>query len=361
MAKRVRIFFINCPTLAIDAAAFLLLAQNKFQKVLQFEIVHFWIFSKAQKGKLNGFRGKAVSWRAEKQHRRVRWLGPKFRTMHDLRVAPVFSSELSLTNWEAVCRKAIADYDTWFSKCGYNSYDVIDAPTIILTETPLKGRYISYTMHDIALVSAAHWKEFFWPGSALEFILTSVQRTALRLCFGTKIGSHYPTRGCLWDFHCHQPDAKFSGFLGFLCETCRNGLKSNTSTEEYDEVIKLIQNDWVGNESDIGSIAGILKKNYSYPLSRSTGLKPSHWLAIWDSIKSELGKNVVEGIKWIVILAVLTLFISYFPGLTERLRDFFSGDKDKTKIENQVDQEKAKQTHTRAPDTMASSATEPAR
>ncbi len=233
MTKRIRIFFINCPSLAIDAASFLLLAQNKVQNAIQFEVIHYWIFSDASPVKVDHLRGRILSWRAEKQHLGIKWMEPKFRTMHDLRVAPEFGIELNLTNWRSVCKKAISDYDTWFSKCGYNTYDAFDSPAIVITETPLKGRYISYTGENIALISAAYWKEFFAPGSALEFILAAVQRAALRLCFGTKIGSHYPTRGCLWDFHCHQPDAKISGFLGFLCETCSNGLKGNASPEEY--------------------------------------------------------------------------------------------------------------------------------
>lgn len=44
MAKRIRIFFINCPSLAVDAAAFLILAQNQAQSAIQFEVEHFWIF-----------------------------------------------------------------------------------------------------------------------------------------------------------------------------------------------------------------------------------------------------------------------------------------------------------------------------
>ncbi len=92
-------------------------------------------------------------------------------------------------------------------------------------------------------------------------------------------------------------------------------------------MLKLIQNEWVGSEADISSIAGILKKNYAYPLSRSTGLKPSLWSGLWDSIKSEGGKTLVEAGKWIIILGVLIIFLSYFPDMTERVRNFLSNEK----------------------------------
>jgi hypothetical protein len=45
MRKTVRILFANCPRLDDAACAYLLLAQNKIQRVFQFEVYHLFVQS----------------------------------------------------------------------------------------------------------------------------------------------------------------------------------------------------------------------------------------------------------------------------------------------------------------------------
>ena len=345
MARRIRIFFINCPSLAIDAAAFLILAQNQVQSVIQFEVHHFWIYPDAnERCKLNGKLDKIVSYNKDGFHSFAqwpwplsklleplsRWLERRNRTKLDLCGAPQFKKEFKLTEVIAKARKAIDDHDDWFEKCGYNRYDTKRDPAIIITETPLWGRYISYCGTDIAVLSAAKWEDFFRPAAGLEYVLTGVQRLTLRIAFGPGIGSHYPTRGCLWDFHVHQPDSKISSFFGFLCETCRANLQKTTSGTEYSELIKLIENDWLGSDSDPHSVAGILKKNYQYSMTRSTGLSPGIFTSVGEAMKSEFGKFLIEVIKWALIVLITLFFLTYFPDVTKKWKEFISASPEST-------------------------------
>lgn len=319
MTKRIRIFFINCPTLATDAVAFLLLAQNKVQTVLQFEVHHFWIYSKKEHGNLTGWWNKKRVGIGDRYERFVPWLEHRNRALFDLRAAPAFRDCFNTNTWSISVREAIARYDLWVANRPANNFDSASDPTIVITETGMQENYISFCDKDIAIISAAEWKQFFKPASALEYILVSVQRLSLRLCYGSVIGSHYPTRGCLWDYDINVSDVRISAFLGFLCETCRNGLSEKIKPNEYDEIVKLMENHWVGDRESPSSIAGILAKNYKYDLSRSLGLNPGFVNRLTQSLPPWVGKSIVDIGKWLVILLLTIWIASWFPSIAKLL------------------------------------------
>lgn len=342
MAKRLRIFFINCPSLAVDAAAFLILAQNKVQSAIQFEVQHFWIYGQTLRPKPKNLKDKIFGFNEDAFHSFARlpqpfskllepfsrWLERKNRTRLDLYGAPQFQTTFALKDALVKTRTAITDYDDWLAKCGYLTYDTHRDPAIVITETALWGRYLSSCGKDVGVVSAAKWEDFFRPASGLEYVLNSIQRFSLRMLYGAKLGTHYPSRGCLWDFHVHQPDTKISSHLGFLCETCRGLLRQQTSPEEFNELTSLINNDWIGSESDSSSVAGILRKNYRYSLSRSSGLHPGVLSGISESMKSEFGKFVIEVVKWTLIVLITLLSLTYFPDATKKIRELINSSTD---------------------------------
>lgn len=311
VAKRVRVFFINCPTLATDAAAYLILAQNKVQRAIQFEVHHFWIFGQLTQGPLAGYPNKFLEL-AEERNPRLKWLASRNRTRKDLRAAPAFRNTFQHKLWYDEIKKAIEDYDNWFANSRAPKHDYQTAPAIVITETPIAGKYMSFTQHPFGLISLAYWKAFFKPGSALEYMMCNVQRLALRLCYGA-VGSHYPTRGCIWDFDVHQPDIRISASLGLLCDTCRQRLSEASSEAEFGEIEGLIGNEWIGKKEDPFSVAAFLTKNYNYELRRTTGLSPSIFSSISDGMKTEGGKFFLDTLKWVLVALITILVASYFP------------------------------------------------
>lgn len=320
MTKRIRIFFINCPTLATDAAAFLILAQNKVQTVLQFEIHHFWIYSKNKHGNLTGWWHKKRVGIGDRYERFVPWLERRNRALFDLLAAPAFRGSFNADTWSTSIREAIAQYDLWVKNRQANNFDSVPAPSIVITETGIQEHYISFCGEDIAIISAAKWMQFFKPASALEYILVSVQRLSLRLCYGSVIGSHYPTRGCLWDYDINVPDVRISAFLGFLCETCRNGLNKKIRLNEYDQIVRLMENHWIGDRESPSSIAGILAKNYKYDLSLSIGLNPGFMSKLAQSLPPWFGKSIIDIGKWLIIFLLTIWIASCFPSIAKFLR-----------------------------------------
>ena len=170
MTKRIRIFFINCPTLALDAACHLLLAQNTIQRTIQFEIDHYWIYSlygnEFHKEKLS----KILINEEENNSLLSTWAAKKARARADIKAVPEFSLQLKIDGWWSVANRAIANYDEWFERSKYNKYDHETSPAIIITETPFEGDYLSYAQSNLAVISIANWEKYIRPISAIEYI-----------------------------------------------------------------------------------------------------------------------------------------------------------------------------------------------
>jgi hypothetical protein len=310
--KRVRIMFINCPTLSTDAATYLLLAQNKVQRSIEFEVVHHWISATTDDLNLSSWE-KAAKWLAER-FPSWQWLDCWIRKGLDLRAAPYFANQLTHNGWFETVKKAVDDYDAWFQHSGYDKFDTVPLPTIVITETPIDRGYIGMSRGNLAVVSLAEWESFFKPGSAFEYILGSVQRYALRLLY-LNVGSHYPTRGCIWDFDVHQPDSRVAAYMGVLCSTCHTNLSKVMSKQELTDAELLISNEWIGSNEAPTSVSASLRKVFGYSLRRSTGLHPGILESISQGMRSELGKFVLDVLK-VMLAALGTLYIaSKFPEL----------------------------------------------
>ena len=100
MAKKVRVFFINCPSLAAEAAAFLILAQNQAQAALQFEVEHFWIYA-ARDVQRTGWREWLLEVRDDGFWRSpIASLKRMYRASLEMESAPEFRHEFNNSTWE---------------------------------------------------------------------------------------------------------------------------------------------------------------------------------------------------------------------------------------------------------------------
>jgi hypothetical protein len=324
--KRVRIFFINCPNLDKDAAAFIILAQNRVQKYIEFEIIHFWIYALASKEDQHNNFGLGLPFRISAVCQKIftrRTAKAERNKIADLEmnVAPIFRNSFKHPEeWSIALTKTVEDYDQWYASSGYDEYDVMPCPAIVITETAIDRNYLSLGGEKVSLISLALWKDIFSPISALEYVLVGVQRQALRMCYKNRIGSHYPTRGCLWDFDVNQSDLKIAASLGFLCSTCRDALSEIVTKDEKESLDNLIANEWIGKEDDNFSVSGILAKQYRYPIFKATGLRKGVALSIVESMKTDLGKLILDILKWVIIFSLSLLIVHYFPGAVKALK-----------------------------------------
>lgn len=154
MSKRIRIFFVGCPRLDVAATSQLLLSQNTVQSAVQFEIYHFWIFLIKSSGSLKGWMRRFQVLYGRSPLPFSRNVERRHLAAIDYREAPSFKGSLHKETWFWICQETLKAYDSWFKESA-NQYDVIDCPTIIVTETPIHGGYISFTRQPIGIVSTA--------------------------------------------------------------------------------------------------------------------------------------------------------------------------------------------------------------
>lgn len=321
MRKRIRIFLIACPTLDTDALSYLLLSQNTAQSVYQFEVYHHWIFARKDSQGSFGLVDRFLFWYADKPLLPFsRWIDRRNRSHVDQQKASVFSGPIDPNNWLEKVRASLAQYDNWYNR-KVDNYDTLACPAIVITQASIEGGFISHTNGPFGLISAARWREFFKPVSVLEYILFSVQRLSLRMSHDGVVGSHYPVRGCIWDYDDHQPDARIATLLGYICETCHSRLEAKVSTDEMRQIEGFVKNDWIYDIHRPSSPASVLAKTYKYDLIKTKGLN-SNWLSrVLTSVESNFGSILSDGIKWVFVLVTLLLLTKYFPSLITTIRD----------------------------------------
>jgi hypothetical protein len=307
---RVRLFFINCPRLDTLACSYLLLAQNPVQSVFEFEVYHYWVFATHESTAPLQLTSRLLRWWADRPLPFRRRADGQYKATLDRNRAPVLGRPLNVDEGVGFIRKVIEEHDKWLSNLSpsYGGWTIERGVTIVVTETPFEGGYYANAEGDVAVLSVANWQKHFAPPSVLEFILSRVQRYALRLGFDTPIGSHYPTRACIWDFDANVDDTRAGVLVGYLCERCEEALATKVDSEKIVVIKKLLSHDWIGKMEDPGSVASNMRRVFSYDLSRTRGLSPG----IRERLV-EVGAS--EAVKWIAIalLAFLVGHLSRVP------------------------------------------------
>jgi len=319
LARRpIRILFANCPRLDVQACAYLLLAQNKVQSVFEFEV--YRLATKAGHEKSTDSLARLLHWWAGIRPRFVSSKLLPFRKIAERRYlaridqlsVPALSDVITLATCAGLLGPVVAQHDDWLRRLpvSFGNSTLRPGPTVIVTETPLEGGYLSCVWDKFAVISLAEWSWQNVPTSALEYVLGSVQRSALRLSVNQRIGSHYPTRACTWDFCDHQPDAAMSTLVGYLCEACKNLILERASDSELHEIEFLLSQSWIGRVDDAGSIASHLKRAFGYDLAVTKGVSTSPY----EKVRENLPQTVLTFVAG-VISTFLVLWLKRLMGV----------------------------------------------
>jgi hypothetical protein len=314
--KRVRVFFLNCPKLDWQAASYLVLSQNNVQDLFEFEVYSFWVYARAElknnrRDLVSSFYEMCLASRLPMR----KWALRRYAARLERSVAQFLSTPSEPKKMLEALSSALRAHDAWLYGLGpsYGGWSIEPAPTVIVTETPFGGGYGGYYAwgdenDKLAVVTIAHWQRNFAPPSVLEFILQCIQRYCLRMTYPPAVGSHYPTRACIWDFNANLEDVRLGILVGYLCSACSEELSAVISAAELDAIKQFIKNDWIGRTEDLGTVASNLKRIYRYDLDRTRGLSPSFWDLLIQGMTSEAAKWIVP----FVLGALVTWFLARF-------------------------------------------------
>ncbi len=304
MRKTIRVFFANCPHLDESAAAYLVLAQNSVQTVLEFEVWHLSVYA-ANEGLGNAITKGLERWSDSLLPLPFKLLAARRYAAHMDRLAvPPLAKTLPLAKCIDNIRPFLKRNDDWIAGKAagtYGNWTVKPAPTVIITETPLEKDYVGWSESDIAVACIGKWRKRYTPPSLLEFILDQVQRYALRLAIDERVGSHYPTRACIWDFDANIADARLSPLVGYLCDSCERLIGQRVTKDELEEIRNLLSHKWIGKTKETGSVASNLKRVFGYDLSRTRGLSAGFLDQVREATTSELVRLVGAGVGAVLI------------------------------------------------------------
>lgn len=306
-STQVRILFVNCPRLDTLACAYLLLAQNEIQREFEFSVHHHWVFAGQNNTRL---LPRFLGWWGERRLPFRNWAFGKYTTALDLKKVPLFKQKMNSKDFTAHTNQLFQGHDIWFRSLpsSYGGHDPFNGATVVVTETPFEGGYFASAEGDIAVISVAHWHRHFSPPSVLEFVLRMVQRYTTRIAFSPVVGSHYSTRGCIWDFDANVSDAKITAAMSFICARCEAALSQALPPEKLEALKKIIDHKWIGRMEDTGSIASNLRRIFRYDLSRTRGLSQSFLDRVIDIGTAQLATLFVKTIV-VVVASVLSLLI----------------------------------------------------
>jgi hypothetical protein len=308
--KTIRIFFANCPHLDESAAAYLVLAQNSVQSVVEFEIWHLHVYGEEigagnlrtsflKTWSLVSLSGMALPWKQAAARRYI-------AAMDRLVMPPLASSMAPSTATIDLFRPILKGNEDWITgqEAGvYGNRTIRPAPTVIVTETPFEGGYFGWSESDVAIASIAGWRSRYTPPSLLEFILDQVQRYAMRLAINPELGSHYPTRACIWDFDANIADARLSPLIGYLCDSCEQLIAGQVTAIELKELRHLLSHKWLGKADEPGSVASTLKRTFAYDLTRTRGLSAGFLDRVREATPSEVVKLIGAAIALVASVA----------------------------------------------------------
>ena len=191
-------------------------------------------------------------------------------------------------------------------------YDLTDKSIphgfVLITMASFSDEHYGLKSKDIQVQALGDWERHMAPPSIFEFIITLLLRQAVSFAAPSLSKSvHLGTKGCLFDFTAELSDARYKALQGFVCSVCRGRLIDNGSTHIADEVVRVLNMNWLGKLDDPHCPAGIVAK-LGYNLFLTQGIRPTLWETIRGSLRDEGTKELVKLIGG-VILATLIFWL----------------------------------------------------
>lgn len=149
------------------------------------------------------------------------------------------------------------------------------------------------------------WDRKMAPPSIFEFILTLLLRQAVGLAAPSLSTSiHLGTKGCIFDFNPDLGDARYKALQGYVCSVCRARLRNDGLEYVADEVVQVLDMQWLGKVEDPHCPAGIVAK-LGYNLFLTQGIKPTLWESVRAGLRDEGTKELVKLIGGVLLAALL--------------------------------------------------------
>jgi hypothetical protein len=149
-----------------------------------------------------------------------------------------------------------------------------------------------------------NWERSMAPPSILEFIIVLLMRQAASFVVPSLGRSfHLGTKGCLFDFTADLGEARYKALQSFVCSVCRQQMKESGHPDLADDLVHVLDLNWLGVPTDPHCLAGIVAK-LGYNLFLTKGIEPTLWENLRSILRDEATKEFVK-LLFAVLLAAL--------------------------------------------------------
>jgi hypothetical protein len=157
----------------------------------------------------------------------------------------------------------------------------------------------------VQVQALGNWERAMAPPSILEFIVVLLMRQAASFVAPLASKSlHLGTKGCLFDFTSDLSEARYKALQAFVCTNCRARLRESNAAGLADDLVRVLDFNWLGAKSDPHTPAGIVA-NLGYDLFLTKGLKPTFWESVRTTLRDEGTKEIIKLIFAVILTALL--------------------------------------------------------
>ncbi len=318
--RRVCVAFLDCHTVAQRAANYLILSQNRLQRVFEFSVFNL--------DRMRVEVAKPVNhmFVDETERELLTGLIPASRDVppSDAGADGTQGVEAQADDGAEAPANDGVDIDEYVDRAlalvrlarRYVDREVrtedletttVPAKWIIFTETRFLNNYYSSSTDDLVVVSLGRWRTAMAPPSALEFILRMTQAATAEFFLGVP-SEHYFTKGCLFDYNEYIQDARLMVLVGDVCESCRRTAIEAGREAELVALLSIIDHTWIGDTTKSDSVASVLKKVFDYDLYVSRGLSANRLETFWDNVTSSSTQEFIRLLAAVLLAYLLLKF-----------------------------------------------------
>jgi hypothetical protein len=287
--RRVCVAFLDCHRVAQRAANYLILSQNRLQRVFEFSAFNL----DRMRTELTKDTNRDFVSEAERDY------------LHD---QPEEEIDIDRYVDRALALVMVARrYVDREVKREDLKTTTVPPKWVIFTETRFLDNYYSSSTDDVVVVSLGRWRTAMAPPSALEFVLRMTQAACADFFLGLH-GEHYFTKGCLFDYNEYIQDGRLMVLVGDVCESCRRMALEAGRQAELDALLTMIDHTWIGDTTKNDTVASVLKKVFDYDLYVSRGLSANRLETFWDNVTSSSTQEFVRLLAAVLLAYLLLKF-----------------------------------------------------
>lgn len=188
-------------------------------------------------------------------------------------------------------------------------YDLTDKSIpegfILITMARFLDEHYGLKSENVQVQALGNWERNMAPPSIFEFIISLLLRQAASFAtLAVSKSVHLGTKGCLFDFTADLGDARYKALQAYICSVCRERLGTVPGANIADEIVRVLDMNWLGKLEDPHSPAGIVAK-LGYDLFLTQGLKPTWGETIRAILRDDGTKEVVKLIGGVLLAAIL--------------------------------------------------------